>query len=346
MRESSNETYTRIYENPFLFVAQQPLSTFSIDVDTASYANVRRFLNNGQAPPPDAVRLEELINYFPYAYEGPGDGKPFGVMVDVAEAPWQPLHRLVRVALKGREVKEERGTANFVFLVDVSGSMSSADKLPLVKQSLQMLTRQLGANDRVALVVYAGSSGLVLPSTPGTDRDTILEAIGRMQAGGSTNGAGGITLAYQEAAKHFVKGGVNRVILCTDGDFNVGISSPERAGEADRGEGEEPHLPERARLRHGQPEGPHHGDAGGQGERQLRLHRLPQRGAEGARGADERHAGDDRQGREDPGGVQPHAGRRLPPAGLREPPDGEGGLQQRQEGRGRDRRGPHRDGAL
>ncbi|MFZ4764264.1 MAG: VWA domain-containing protein, partial [Roseimicrobium sp.] len=148
-RESSGETYTRIHENPFLFVAQQPLSTFSIDVDTASYANVRRFLNEGLRPPTDAVRLEELINYFPYNYEGPSDGKPFGVMVDVAEAPWQPMHRLVRVALKGREVKEERGAANFVFLVDVSGSMDSPDRLPLVQRSLEMLTRQLGEKDRV-----------------------------------------------------------------------------------------------------------------------------------------------------------------------------------------------------
>lgn len=226
-RDSSNETYTRIYENPFLFATQQPLSTFSIDVDTASYANVRRFLNDGQLPPPDAVRLEELINYFPYSYEGPNDGRPFGVVVDVAEAPWQPMHRLVRVALKGREVKEERGTANFVFLVDVSGSMDQPDKLPLVQRSLEMLTRQLGANDRVAIVVYAGNSGLVLPSTSGAQRETILDAIGRLRAGGSTNGAGGITLAYQQAARNFVKGGVNRVILCTDGDFNVGISTPE-----------------------------------------------------------------------------------------------------------------------
>lgn len=223
----SGETYTPIYENPFLFVTQQPLSTFSIDVDTASYANVRRFLNEGQRPPADAVRLEELINYFPYTYEGPSDGKPFGVMVDVAETPWQPLHRLVRVALKGREVNQERGAANFVFLVDVSGSMDSPDKLPLVQRSLEMLTRQLGEKDRVALVVYAGSSGLVLPSTLGTERETILDAISNLKAGGSTNGASGIKLAYQEAAKHFVKGGVNRVILCTDGDFNVGMSTPE-----------------------------------------------------------------------------------------------------------------------
>ena len=227
-RDPSGESYTRIYENPFLFVAQQPLSTFSIDVDTASYANVRRFLNEGQRPPADAVRLEELINYFPYNYEGPSDGKPFGVMVDVAEAPWQPMHRLVRVALKGHEVQEERGAANFVFLVDVSGSMDSPDKLPLVQRSLEMLVRQLGEKDRVALVVYAGNSGLVLPSTPGSEKETILQAVDNLKAGGSTNGAGGIKLAYEQAAKNFIKGGVNRVILCTDGDFNVGISSPEQ----------------------------------------------------------------------------------------------------------------------
>jgi autotransporter-associated beta strand protein len=224
-RVTSGESYIPIYENPFLFVGQQPLSTFSIDVDSASYANVRRFLNIGQRPPVDAVRLEELINYFPYTYEGPADAKPFGVMVDVAEAPWQPLHRLVRVGIKGREVSQERGAANFVFLVDVSGSMGSPDKLELVKRSLEMLTRQINTTDRVAIVTYAGTSGLALPSTAGTDKDTILNVIHQLTAGGSTNGASGITLAYQEAAKHFVPGGVNRVILCTDGDFNVGISS-------------------------------------------------------------------------------------------------------------------------
>lgn len=228
IRNPSGETYTPIYENPFLQVAQQPLSTFSIDVDTASYANVRRFLNKGQRPPADAVRLEELINYFPYTYEPPAeDGSPFSVTVDMAEAPWQPMHRLARIALKGREVRKDRGAANFVFLVDVSGSMDQPDKLPLVKQSLRMLTEQLKDTDRVAIVTYAGESGVKLSSTPGSERKKIINAIDNLDAGGSTNGAGGIRMAYQQAAENFVQEGVNRVILCTDGDFNVGISSPE-----------------------------------------------------------------------------------------------------------------------
>lgn len=222
------ETYTPIYENPFLQVTQQPLSTFSIDVDTASYANVRRFLNKGQRPPADAVRLEELINYFPYTYEPPAeDGAPFSVTVDMAEAPWQPMHRLARIALKGRDVRKDRGAANFVFLVDVSGSMDQPDKLPLVKQSLRMLTEQLKDTDRVAIVTYAGESGVKLSSTPGSERKKIINAIDNLDAGGSTNGAGGIRMAYQQAAENFEPEGVNRVILCTDGDFNVGISSPE-----------------------------------------------------------------------------------------------------------------------
>ncbi|MEZ0276904.1 MAG: von Willebrand factor type A domain-containing protein, partial [Roseimicrobium sp.] len=228
MRSAGGETYTPIYENPFLQVAQQPLSTFSIDVDTASYANVRRFLNNGQRPPADAVRLEELINYFPYSYEPPAeDGAPFSVTVDMAEAPWQPMHRLARIALKGREIRKERGAANFVFLVDVSGSMDEPDKLPLVKQSLRMLTEQIKDTDRVAIVTYAGESGVALTSTPGSQRKKIQNAIEKLGAGGSTNGAGGIRMAYQQATENFVQEGVNRVILCTDGDFNVGLSSPE-----------------------------------------------------------------------------------------------------------------------
>lgn len=222
-----NEAYAPIQENTFLSVAQAPLSTFSIDVDTASYANVRRFLNQGQRPPADAVRLEELVNYFPYpSYEPPADDKPFAVHVDMAEAPWNPTHRLARVALKGRVSKEDRGAANFVFLVDISGSMDQPDKLPLVKQSLQMLTEQLEENDRVAIVTYAGESGVALESTTGAQKSRIIEAIDRLHSGGSTNGASGIRLAYEQATRNFQKEGVNRVILCTDGDFNVGISSP------------------------------------------------------------------------------------------------------------------------
>ncbi len=224
----SNETYTRIIENELKEVAREPLSTLSIDVDTASYANVRRFLNQNTIPPADAVRIEELVNYFPTAEEGPtAEAKePFGVRVEMAPCPWQPEHRLTRIAIKGREMDKDRKASNLVFLVDVSGSMDEPLKLPLVQQSLRMLTEQLGEGDRVTMVAYAGSSGLVLPPTSGEKKSEIIAAIDRLKAGGSTYGSAGIQLAYEQAVSCFIKGGVNRVILCTDGDFNVGFSSP------------------------------------------------------------------------------------------------------------------------
>ncbi len=221
------EQYEPIVENPFIEpVGQSALSTFSIDVDTASYANVRRFLNNGQLPPPNAVRIEELVNYFRYDYPQPADGQPFSVNTEVAACPWQPRHRLVRFGLKGREIlKEQRPATNLVFLIDTSGSMSSGNKLPLVKTGLEMVVKQLGEGDRIAIVTYAGNAGLALPSTPAVQQGDILEIIRNLESGGSTNGAAGITLAYQQAVQNFVKDGANRVILCTDGDFNVGVSS-------------------------------------------------------------------------------------------------------------------------
>ena len=221
-----SERYAKVVENPFVTVQREPLSTFSIDVDTASYANVRRFLNAGRIPPPDAVRLEELINYFPYAYEKPDKDLPFSVQVDLAEAPWAPDHRLARVAIKGREVGDTRPSANFVFLVDVSGSMDSPERLPLVKLSLEMLTRQLRDDDHVSIVTYAGACRVALESTSGKEKSKIMDVIRSLNAGGSTNGESGITMAYEQASANFIKGGVNRVILCTDGDFNVGISDP------------------------------------------------------------------------------------------------------------------------
>jgi Mg-chelatase subunit ChlD len=226
---STGESYTRIIENEMKEVAREPLSTFSIDVDTASYANVRRFLNQNMIPPPDAVRIEELVNYFPTSEEGPAHGSkvPFGVRIELAPCPWQPVHRLARIAIKGREMDKNRKASNLVFLVDVSGSMNEPAKLPLVQQSLRMLTEQLGEGDRVTMVVYAGSSGVVLPPTSGEKKSEILAAIDKLSAGGSTHGSAGIKLAYEQAVAGFIKGGVNRVILCTDGDFNVGVSSPE-----------------------------------------------------------------------------------------------------------------------
>lgn len=221
----NTEAYDSIIENPFQLVTQNPLSTFSIDVDTASYANVRRFLNQNTLPPPGAVRIEELVNYFRYDYAGPEGDAPFATHAEVAECPWQPEHRLVRIGLKGREIeKEARPPSNLVFLLDVSGSMRSQNKLPLVKQGMRMLIEQLSENDRVAIVVYAGASGLVLDSMPGDQKESILASIDRLEAGGSTNGASGIQLAYQTAVANFLDEGTNRVILATDGDFNVGTT--------------------------------------------------------------------------------------------------------------------------
>ncbi|HVA51541.1 MAG TPA: VWA domain-containing protein [Pirellulales bacterium] len=219
------ESYDRIDENPFLNVRQNPLSTISIDVDTASYANVRRFFNGGSLPPKDAVRIEELVNYFGYHYAPPTDDQSFAVHAEVAGCPWQPKHRLLRIALKGREIDlQNRPAGNLVFLIDVSGSMDGPAKLPLLKSALHLLVDKLGENDRVAMVVYAGSSGLVLPSTSGLYKETILAALDALEAGGSTNGGSGIQLAYNVAREKFIKGGANRVILCTDGDFNVGLT--------------------------------------------------------------------------------------------------------------------------
>ncbi len=220
------DQYTMIVENPFKEVKNERLSTFSIDVDTASYAKVRMYLMQHRAMPrPDAVRIEELVNYFTYDYEPPTNDVPFAAHVEVAECPWRPEHRLVRVGIKGKEIdREQRPTSNLVFLLDVSGSMNRANKLPLLKRGMKMLVDQLGENDRVAIVVYAGAAGMVLESTTGDQKQVIIDALDRLHAGGSTNGGQGIRLAYQAALDNFVKGGVNRVILCTDGDFNVGVT--------------------------------------------------------------------------------------------------------------------------
>jgi autotransporter-associated beta strand protein len=224
----NTETYTTITENSLISVAREPLSTFSIDVDTASYANVRRFLNMNTKPPRDAVRVEELINYFPSSEPAPeADAKqPFAVKAEMAACPWQPQHRLARIHLKGRDVAAGSKPSNLVFLVDVSGSMNSEDKLALVQRSLRMLAERLGESDRVSLVTYAGGTEVVLPSTNGMQKADIIASIERLKAGGSTAGSAGIKLAYEQAVSGFIQGGVNRVILCTDGDFNVGISDP------------------------------------------------------------------------------------------------------------------------
>ena len=221
----NRESYAAIELHDFVKVAEDPRSTFSIDVDTASYANVRRFLREGRNPPPGAVRIEELINYFAYDYPQPSGDAPFAIVTEVASCPWNARNRLVQVALQGRVVEnEERPDCNLVFLLDVSGSMSNADKLPLLQRCMRLLVDHLREHDRVAIVVYAGSSGLVLDSTPCSQRATIIDALERLKAGGSTNGGQGIQLAYQVAGANYLENGINRVILATDGDFNVGVS--------------------------------------------------------------------------------------------------------------------------
>ncbi len=222
----SPERYRRFEDNPFLTADGNPLSTFGVDVDTASYANVRRFLREGDRPPADSVRIEELVNYFSYDYPAPAGDEPFSVDVETADAPWRTDNRLVRIALQGRGAADgaDRPQVNIVFLLDVSGSMSDPNKLPLLMRSLSLLIDRLDERDWVSIVVYAGAAGLVLPPTPGNNGRRILDAVSRLQAGGSTNGGQGIRLAYEVAHRSFVTGGVNRVVLATDGDFNVGVT--------------------------------------------------------------------------------------------------------------------------
>ena len=224
--EFSTEEYDRIYENAFKDTLQNPLSTFSIDVDTASYSNVRRFIESNQLPPKDAVRIEEMINYFDYDYPEPAGEHPFSIVAEIAACPWQAQNKLVHIGLKGKGPDYDNlKPCNLVFLIDSSGSMEDRSKLPLLKKSLGLLLDNLGDSDRVAIVAYAGSAGLVLPSTPASGKDDILDALDGLEAGGSTAGGEGIDLAYKVAKQNLIKGGNNRVILATDGDFNVGVSS-------------------------------------------------------------------------------------------------------------------------
>lgn len=225
-REHNTEDYDRIVENPFLSAKEYPQSTFSTAVDTAAYSNIRRFLNDGKLPPRDAVRIADMLNYFDYKYPEPRGEHPVAVALEMASCPWNSKHHLLKIALKAKSIPmSEMPPRNFVFLVDTSGSMTDANKLPLVKDSLELLVEQLREQDRVSIVTYAGEASLRLPPTAGHQRNRILNAIRSLQSGGSTNGGGGIVLAYEQAQRSFIEGGVNRVILATDGDFNVGVSS-------------------------------------------------------------------------------------------------------------------------
>ncbi|MBP1676344.1 MAG: von Willebrand factor type [Bacteroidetes bacterium] len=226
LQDTDNEEYTSMKENRFISVSSEALSTFSLDVDAASYSNVRRMINQGQMPNKEAVRIEEMMNYFSYNYPEPTANHPVNMVAETAQCPWNNKHLLVRIGVKAKEIpSDELPAANLVFLIDVSGSMESANKLGLVKSSMKLLANNLRDKDRVSVVVYAGNAGEVLPSTPGSDRQKIREALDKLTAGGSTAGGAGIELAYKIAEKNLIKGGNNRIILCTDGDFNVGVSS-------------------------------------------------------------------------------------------------------------------------
>lgn len=222
----NTEDYATIHENGFRKVLDKPLSTFSIDVDAASYSNMRRFINNGQLPPKDAVRIEEMINYFGYDYKNPTGKDPFSINTELSSAPWNENHLIAQIGLQGKKLDlNEMPASNIVFLIDVSGSMGSSNKLPLLKSAFKLLVNELDEEDRVSIVVYAGAAGQVLPSTSGNEKKEIMEALDNLNAGGSTAGGAGIKLAYKIAKENFIDGGNNRVILATDGDFNVGASS-------------------------------------------------------------------------------------------------------------------------
>jgi len=223
---TNTERYQKQPDQPVKAVAQEPVSTFSIDVDTGSYANVRRFLNDGGLPPEDAVRIEEIVNYFPYNYPLPTGTHPFAIHTQTVDSPWQPEAKLIKIGIQAQDLaKKELPPANLVFLVDVSGSMDEPDKLPLVKKTLRILTEQLRPQDKVTLITYADGEALVLPPTSGDNKDEILRAINKLQAGGSTAGESALKMAYEQAQKAYVKNGINRILLATDGDFNVGVSS-------------------------------------------------------------------------------------------------------------------------
>jgi Ca-activated chloride channel homolog len=222
----NTESYNATVENEFLASKDNPLSTFSIDVDAASYSNTRRYIDNGSLPPKDAVRIEEFINYFDYNYIQPKGEHPFSINTEMSECPWNKAHKLVHIGLQGKRIPfEEIAPMNLVFLIDVSGSMSDKNKLPLLQKSLTLLVNKMRPKDRIALTVYAGAAGLVLPSTPASEKNKIISALDKLEAGGSTAGGEGIELAYKTAKENFISNGINRVILATDGDFNIGSSS-------------------------------------------------------------------------------------------------------------------------
>ncbi|MFK7923155.1 MAG: von Willebrand factor type A domain-containing protein, partial [Bacteroidia bacterium] len=227
------ENYNEITENPFVVVTDEPISTFSVDADGASYANARRIMeNNDRLPDGDAVRTEEFLNYFPFDYPQPAANAPISLNGEVSDCPWEPGHKLVRIGIQGKDLpREQQPASNFVLLIDVSGSMKTEDKLDLLKEAFNLFVEEMGDDDRIAIVTYAGSDKIVLESTPGTDKNKILRGIKKLSSGGGTNGAQGIITAYEIAEENFIEGGNNRIILGSDGDFNIGISSQEELVE-------------------------------------------------------------------------------------------------------------------
>jgi hypothetical protein len=289
---AAGESYAEIDENAFMPTAEAAISTFAIDVDTASYSNVRRFLNDGVRPPTDAVRIEELVNYFNYDYPDPSGDVPFSVTSEIADCPWNDKARLVHIGLQAQDIAGDQLPArNLVFLLDVSGSMESPDKLPLLRRAMKLMVEGLDEDDHVAIVVYAGAAGVVLDPTSGADQQAIMAALDRLQAGGSTNGGDGIERAYALARANYQPRGPRAV---------------------DRARARVRRVLVGARARDRQPAGLDDGAAGRQGQRQLRVPRLDRRGAQGAGRGGWRDAGDRRQGCEDPGRVRSRSGRVVP----------------------------------
>ena len=348
--EPSGDRFDPITDNAFQRVGEHPLSTFSVDVDTASYSKVRDvLLRYGQLPRPDAVRIEEMVNYFRYDYAAPDNDAPhpFTADVDITGCPWNAEHRLARIAIQGKTMKtKERPKSNLVFLIDTSGSMNQPNKLPLVVDGMKMLTKQLGADDRVAIVVYAGSAGLVLDSTSAKKGKKIRKALTQLSAGGSTNGGAGVQLAYQTARENFIEGGVNRVILCSDGDFNVGTTGTDELVRMVERESKSGIFLTVLGFGMG-----NHNDAmmeqvSGRGNGNYAFIDTDAEAQEGVGRSDQRHAGDDRQGRQTASRIQPGQSVVVPFDRLRKPNPGQGRFQRRQEGRRRDRCRPLGHGAV
>ena len=316
----NTERYQEQPDQPVKSVAQEPVSTFSIDVDTGSYANVRRFLNSGKQPPKDAVRIEEIVNYFPYNYPLPTDGRPFAVHTETIDSPWQPEAKLIKIGIQAQDTaKKDLPPANLVFLVDVSGSMNAENKLPLVQETLRILTRQLRPQDKVTLITYASGEDLVLPPTSGANKETILNAIDKLRAGGATDGESALQMAYEQAQKAFVPNGINRILLATDGDFNVGVSDTETLKSMVAEKRKKRRFTQHARIRYRQLQRRHDGTNCRCRRRQLQLHRQRKRSEKSSAAATDFHAGHRCARCQNPSRIQSCHCQRIPLGRLHQP---------------------------